>query len=250
MQTFHSKLLNKFPNLTHAFTTKKEGNLAFHVGDDEKNLLNNHQKLSEQLNYKLEKVVHMKQIHSNIVKIIDENDNFNNPPNCDALITNKKDIPLMVMVADCSPILFYDPKQKVIAVAHAGRAGAFHNIIHNVIQTFTNTFSSNREDILVSIGPAICQECYEVGEEIYVEAQALKLTYALKEHNKKYYLNIRAILYRQLLKENILEKNIEISQICSKCDKNLYSYREKSETGRFCGILYQKTNNFTFIKII
>jgi YfiH family protein len=240
MQTFHSQLLNKFPNLTHTFTTIEDGNLAFHVGDDKKSVIHNHQKLAQKLKYKLQNLVHMKQIHSNIVKIVDENDNFNNPPTCDALITDKKDIPLMVMVADCSPMLFYDPKKEIIAVAHAGRAGAFNNIIHNLLQTFTEDFHSKKEDIIVSIGPAICQECYEVGEEVFQEAQDLKLSYALKEKNNRYYLNIRAILHKQLLLENIREDKIEISHNCSKCDKNYYSYRQNIKSGRFCGILSQK----------
>jgi len=241
MQTFHSQLLNKFPNLTHTFTTINDGNLAFHVGDDEKKVIQNHQKLAQKLNYKLETLVHMKQIHSDIVKIVTDDDNFKNPPTCDAIITDKKNIPLMVMVADCSPILFYDPEKKVIAVAHAGRAGAFDNIISNVIESFVDDFSSKREDILVCIGPAICQNCYEVGEEIYQEAKKLKLEYSLKKEDTKYHLNIRTILYKQLTQSNIVDKNIEISQICSKCNPNYFSYRESIQCGRFCGILLQKS---------
>jgi len=240
MQTFHSQLLNKFPNLTHTFTTIEDGNLAFHVGDDKKSVIQNHKKLAQKLEYKLENLVHMKQIHSNIVKIVDENDTFHNPPTCDAIITDKKDIPLMVMVADCSPILFYDPKKEIIAVAHAGRAGAFNNIIHNLLQTFTEDFHSNKEDIIVSIGPAICQKCYEVGEEIFKEAKRLTLEYALKKEKNKYYLDIRKILYTQLLEENILEKNIEITTICSFCNDKYFSFRENNSSGRFCALLYQK----------
>jgi hypothetical protein len=240
MQNFHSKLLNKSPNIREAFTTKNDGNLAFHVGDNEENVLHNHKVLAEKLFYKRDKLVHMKQIHSNIVKIVDESDDFFHPPTCDALITDKKEVPLMVMVADCSPLLFYDPFQEVIAVAHAGRAGAFNNIIHNVIETFRENFHSNLKDIIVSVGPAISQECYEVGEEIYKEAQELELSYAIKKSEDKFYLDIRKILKKQLLAENILEKNIEISDICSKCNENFFSYRENSKSGRFCGILYLK----------
>ena len=240
MQKFHSKLLNNYPNIFHTFTTKEDGNLAFHVGDEIKNVEKNHERLAKKCGYKKETVVHMKQIHSNIVKIVDENDNFDNPPTCDALITNKKETPLMVMVADCSPILFYDPEQKVIAVAHAGRAGAFNNIIQKVLESFVNDFGSKVEDILAVIGPAICQECYEVGSEIYEEAQKINLTYAFEKKDEKYRLDIRKILRRQLLDNNIVHKKIEISQICSLCNENYFSYRENTQCGRFSGILYQK----------
>ena len=240
MQTFHSQLLNKFPNLTHTFTTINDGNLAFHVGDDEKKVIYNHQILAQKLHYKLETLVHMKQIHSDIVKIVTEEDNFKNPPTCDAIITNKKNIPLMVMVADCSPILFYDPKKEVIAVAHAGRAGAFNNIIANVIKSFVDDFGSKREDIVVSVGPAICQKCYEVGKEIVNEAKELHLEYAIKQEQEKYYLDIRSILQNQLLKERILPKHIEVATACSFCHPAYYSYRKDKHCGRFSGVLYQK----------
>ncbi|MEN4052870.1 MULTISPECIES: peptidoglycan editing factor PgeF [Sulfurimonas] len=240
MQIFQSKLLNNYPNIFYTFTTKEDGNIAFHVGDKKENVEKNHEILAKKCNYKIETLVHMKQIHSNLVKIVEENDNFTNPPTCDALITNKKNIPLMVMIADCSPILFYDPKQEVIAVAHAGRAGAFNNIIHNVIKIFKNHFNSKADDIICIIGPAICQNCYEVGSEIYEEAKNLDLTYAFEKKSDKFYLNIRKILHQQLKETNILDKNIEISQICSQCNKNYYSYRQNTHCGRFCGLLYQK----------
>jgi len=186
MKFYQSKLLNQFSNLTHAFTTKQSKNLAFHVNDTLENVLQNHKNLSNDLNYNMQTVVHMKQIHSDLVKVVTPDDNFDNPPTCDALITNQKNTPLMVMVADCSPILFYDDVKKVIAVAHAGRAGAFKNICANVINSFVNEFGSCVSDIRVSIGPAICKDCYEVGEEIYEEATQLALDYALSKKESSY----------------------------------------------------------------
>lgn len=134
MKIYQSKILNNFSNLTHTFTTKDGGvskkpysslNLAFHVQDNSANVITNHEKLASNLNYNKRTLVHMKQIHSDIVHIVSDDNNFDNPPTCDALITDKKNIPLMVMVADCSPILFYDKTKEVIAVAHAGRQGTF-----------------------------------------------------------------------------------------------------------------------------
>ena len=132
-----SKLLNKFTNLLHCFTTRKSGNLAFHVNDNPLHVEHNHETLAKELNYDKNKLIHMKQIHSNTLHVASEYDNFYNPKSCDALITNKVDTPLMVMVADCSPILFYDDEKKVIAVAHAGRAGTFKNINKVVVNSFT-----------------------------------------------------------------------------------------------------------------
>ncbi|MBA1433109.1 MAG: peptidoglycan editing factor PgeF, partial [Epsilonproteobacteria bacterium] len=237
MKFYQSKLLNSFANLTHCFTTKQSKNLAFHVEDNGNDVLANHQKLANKLAYDLQKLVHMKQIHSNLVKIVNANDNFTNPPTCDALITDKKETPLIVMVADCSPILFYDPKKEIIAVAHAGRAGAFDNIVKNVIESFVHDFNSNPADILASVGPAICQKCYEVGEEIAQEAEQKNYGYALEQKGNKYFLNIRSILKKQLRENGLNTVHIEIATECSKCDKRFYSYRENKSCGRFAGVL-------------
>ncbi len=267
MQFYHSKLLSNVSNVTHAFTTKATKNLAFHVQDKIQNVLNNHLNLSLALNYDKKTLVHMKQIHSNIVHTIDTTDNFENPPTCDALVTNKINTPLMVMVADCSPLLFYDDVQKVIAVAHAGREGTFSNIVENVIKSFKNNYNSNASDIIVSIGASIKKCCYEVGVEIYDEASRLNLEYAIEKDHNKYYLDISKILKTQLLDAGIKEKNIEISDECSCCEKNkvnceakegslgykvncearegslgykYFSYRADKKSGRFAGIIFLK----------
>ncbi|MEA1892800.1 MAG: peptidoglycan editing factor PgeF [Campylobacterota bacterium] len=241
MKIIQSNLLNSFCNITHAFTTKEFGNLAFHVNDDIRAVKQNHKNLSKTLNYSKITLVHMKQVHSNIIHIVDEYDNFNNPPTCDALITDRIETPLMVMAADCSPILFYDKKNRVIAVAHAGRKGAFSNIVKNVINSFQNNYNSDAKNIYVSIGANIGSCCYRVGDEIYRETKKLNLDYAIKKKSKNYYLDIRKILKKQLLSSGIIEKNIEISNDCTCCISDKYfSYRADSLTGRFCGVILLK----------
>ncbi len=239
MQIIQSKLLNNFSEISHGFTTKEHSNLAFHVGDNTKCVIQNHQALSDLMKYDKTRLVHMKQIHSNLVKRVDNKDNFSNPPTCDALITDKKKTALMVMVADCSPILFYDPKRQVIAVAHAGRAGAFLNIIQKVCDSFEQEFNSSCEDIIVSVGCSIKECCYEVGEEVYREAQGLNLEYSLSKRHGNDYLNIESILHKQLLAAGIQESNIEFSNECSCCSSDkYYSYRAQNITGRFSGLIY------------
>ncbi len=247
MEIYQTSLLNKFSNITHAFTTKSGGvslkpyeslNLAFHVQDSVEFVEKNHTLLAESLKYDKKRLIHMKQVHSSLVHIVTKDDNFNNPPTCDALITDKKNTPLMVMVADCSAILFYDDVKKVIAVAHAGRQGAFKNIVKSVIDSFEDNYGSNAENISVTIGASIGECCYEVGSEIYFEAQELEVEYAIKKRENSYYLNINKILQTQLNKSGIKEKNIEILKECTCCKNNKYfSYRANGITGRFCGVI-------------
>jgi polyphenol oxidase len=223
-------------NLLIVFTDKNDGNIAFHVEDDINSVLANHELLALKYNYNLSKLVHMKQIHSDIVHVVDDADDFENPPTCDALITNKKNTPLMVMVADCSPIIFYDPIQEVIAVAHSGRAGTFANITKKVIEKFKKLYGSNIEDIEVKIGPAIGECCYEVGFEIVKEAHNLGLDYAISQKEDNYYLSIPSILTHQLKELGLTD--FQISHECTSCSTDqYYSYRAEGKTGRFCAIV-------------
>jgi hypothetical protein len=233
--------LQDYANLIHTFTHKDSGNLAFHVGDNEWHVEHNHETLACEFGYDISNLVHMKQIHSNHVHVITQNDSFTSPPTCDALITNKKNIPLMVMVADCAPLLFYDAAHKAIGVAHAGRAGAFSNIIANLLHAMKQEYKSNPKDIHVAIGAHIKVCCYEVGKEIYEEAKEKGFTYAIQIRDEKFYLDITKILLTQLIACNIPESHIEISNECTCCYTNKYfSYRAEGKTGRFAGVLMLK----------
>jgi hypothetical protein len=234
-------LFQKFSNLVATFTNKEHNNLAFHVGDDEWHVEHNHETLACEFGYDTNNLVHMKQIHSANVHIVTENDSFTSPPTCDALLTNKKNVPLMVMVADCAPLLFYDAVHKAIAVVHAGRAGAFSNIIANTLHAMKQEYKSNPKDIYVAMGANIKACCYEVGAEIYEEAQTKNLAHAIQIRDEKYYLDISKILLEQLMACGIEKAHLEISRECTCCDTNKYfSYRAEGKTGRFAGILMLK----------
>ncbi len=226
------------------FFTSREpiGNLAFHVGDDIQRVNKNHLLLSQKLAYEQEHLVHMKQIHSNIVHVVTDEDGFSSPPTCDALVTNKKNTPLMVMVADCTPVLFYDStcevpfRCKAIGVAHVGREGAFSNIVKNVLKTMEQEYGSCAEDIFIEIGSSIGVCCYEVGQEIYDKAQPFH--YAFTKGDTSYYLDVNKIILTQLKECGIKEENIKNEGVCTACNtKNYFSYRKEGKTGRFAGIL-------------
>jgi len=101
----------------------------------------------------------MNQTHSNIVKIVNEKHTIYN---CDAIITNKKNTPLLVMVADCIPIHFYNEINNIIVVAYAGRNGTFLDISTNVVNNMVEKFDFKVENIKVTLVPSIQKCCYEV----------------------------------------------------------------------------------------
>lgn len=246
-----SGLLDKHAKLSHAFTTRHQGvshapyhsnNIAFHVGDDDRDVLKNHKALATHLSYDLDRLVHMRQIHSDQIVIVDEDSSFDDPPECDALITDIKEKPLMVMTADCTPVLLYDPVKEVIAAIHAGRAGAFKDIVTKSIVTMHEHFGSEPADILSALGPSIGVCCYEVDEKIDREATLLGFAFAIQRRDAHYFLDVNMILRRRLEEAGIRREHIEDLGECNACHNGtFFSYRADGQrTGRMAGIIALK----------
>ncbi|WP_123377170.1 peptidoglycan editing factor PgeF [Aliarcobacter butzleri] len=213
------------------FSDKTDGNLAYHVGDIKENVDKNRQKLALKYDYKNEDLCYMNQIHSANVVVVDEN----SPKyidNCDALITKTKNLPLMVMVADCIPILMFDEVKGVIAAIHAGRNSTFLKISEITAKEMIEDFSCKTENIKVIMGPSIQKCCYEVNDELKNIVE--------KSFGKEFVIgnNIDLQGINKKLLENLGIKNIEISSICTKCsNKPFFSYRKEKNTGRFAGVI-------------
>jgi len=250
MRSIKSPLLAAHSNLLHAFTTKEGGfsqapftgnNLAYHVKDKVYTVDKNHAQLAKYLNYSQNSLIRMNQVHGDSIVEITKENKYLDIPSCDALITNLINIPLMVMVADCLPILLYDPIQRVIAVVHAGRAGVFNAIVPKTIALMQTSYLCNPVNIQVVLGPSIHKCCYEVGKEIKEEAYEKSYQYAITEEKNQYHLDLIAIVKHQLKISNIQKNNIEISELCTACNTDLlYSYRAEKECGRFAGIIMLK----------
>jgi YfiH family protein len=238
MNSLKSKLLDD-ASLTHAFTCKNSGNLAFHVGDKEERVIINHQNLAHNLSYSHETLIHMKQIHSTKVLHVNSTHDFHHPPTCDAIITDKIETPLMVMVADCTPILLYDATSHAIAAIHAGRAGAFGNIINSTITLMKEKFQTKCDTLIAVLGPSICQKCYEVNKEIYNKARDLGYQNSVLKKADRYFLHVNQILEKQLLECGVKKKHIEVIWHCTSCENNkLFSYRaDGTATGRQAGVI-------------
>lgn len=218
----------------YTFTDENDGNLAFHVEDNEINVIKNRKNLALKLGYNYEDLIYMNQIHSANIIVVDEN----SPKlvdNCDSIITRSKNLPLMVMVADCIPILMFDDKKGIIAAIHAGRNSTFLEIAKKTAEVFIEKFSSNPEDINVVFGASIQKCCYEVSEDLL---KIVENSFE-KEFVENNYIDLQGINKKQLNDLGI--KNIEISNICTKCgDKPYFSYRKDKKTGRFAGIIILK----------
>ena len=201
-------------------------NLGFHTGDAAAAVAKNRELLKREI--KAGSLVFMEQIHSDYVfEVTSENlsDFAKTAPKCDALFTRLFDVGLCVMVADCAPIIVSDEKQGIIAAIHAGRAGVCAKILSKCVAQM----KSEPKDLKIIIGAHIKGSCYEIGDMNLGEFNAYK---------NGGFFDITAALRDEINALGV--KNYEISEICSHCDKNYFSYRRDGKTGRFVGWIIKR----------
>lgn len=177
----------------------------------------------------------------------------------DAVITKLRGVALAMSSADCAPLMFYDPVQSVIAIAHAGWRGTARGIGAKTVDAMREQFGSQPEHIFVGLGPSIGVCCYEVSQEVQslflgkqqfdsmptgeryrnlVRESAVFTVMDVEDHSSLR-LNLWETNRNQLLLAGLLPEHIELSGICTSCQKDhFYSYRaEHAKTGRFPSIL-------------
>ena len=166
------------------------------------------------------RVITPQQTHSDHVEFVDKRLEY---PDTDGLILTNTEDTICLRFADCTPLIFYDTKQKIGAVSHAGWRGTAASIGVKTVRKM----KSNPEDIIAIIGPAISICCYEVSEEVRDELlKTVKNTSEIYENRNVDLKNINA---RQL--EEIGVKNIDICPYCTSCNNDLfYSYRKENGT--------------------
>lgn len=217
-------------NIFYTFTTKEDGNLAYHVPDKKENVDENRLKLSKKHDFDIENLIYMNQVHGNNVQIVDKNSK-NLIDNCDGLITKDENLTLMVMVADCIPILFMDKIEGVIAAVHAGRNSTFLEISKVTAKKMIDELNCKCENIEVILGPSIQKCCYEVSQEM---ADIVKTSFG-EEFVKNRNIDLQSINKKQLNQLGIY--NITISNTCTKCSKEpFFSYRLDNKCGRFSAL--------------
>jgi YfiH family protein len=187
--------------LRHGFSTRSAGSV---------------EQLNEELQesfraagFPVDIAVQAEQTHGNGVAVVDGPSSVR-VPGVDALVTATVGLPLVVRVADCGPVFFYDPVRRVIALAHSGRKGTEANIVGATIVRMAEAFGSDPADLTVLLGPCIRPPYYEVdfAQEIGRQARSLGV------------------------------RHFEDDGVCTAGDlKRYYSYRaEKGKTGRMWGM--------------
>lgn len=160
----------------------------------------------------------------------------------DGLLTDQKNIGLLIKYADCTPIVIFDPVNQVLAAVHSGWRGTVQRISERAIQQMERKFKSEREKLLVFLGPSIDQANYEVGPEVY-EAFAgfSNRNDFFQSTGDKYKLNMTDANLFSLLESGIKRDNIEIDRTSTFTDQRLHSARKEGEKYQLNGLFVMMT---------
>lgn len=246
LETIQYKLFNHFESdiisgVTTRFGGRSTGvydslNLGNHVGDSLDSVNENRGILATHIQLKASKLHFFNQVHGVDVAVIDDK-TYSEEVVCDAAITNTKGVGLVVLTADCVPLIFFDNQLLVIGVAHAGWKGTLGDIAKHTVLKMSETYGSDPKNVIVGIGPCISKAVYEVGEEVsdLFRAEWYSDEYLQKNpKSTKYHIDLQQINKTQLVKVGVLDSNIEIIEKCtfSNPEKLFSARRDGLKSGR------------------
>ena len=251
----------KIPGFVHGFSTRLGGvsegiyssmNLSFTRGDKEETVRENYNRISAALGFSPEDIVTSDQTHTANVRVITAEDRGNGITkprpytDVDGMITNVPGLVLATFYADCVPLYFADPVHKAVGLSHSGWRGTAAGIGAVTVKELQKHYGTRPEDIYAAIGPSICQDCYEVSEDVILEFQKtfsreLWKDIFYRKENGKYQLNLWEANRQILLGAGILPEHISMPNLCTCCNPEfLYSHRasqgKRGNLGAFLGI--------------
>jgi polyphenol oxidase len=238
--------LSRFPDIRHGIFSRKNGyskapykslNTSYSTGDDSRNVKLNRSIISKCFDGN--ELVFARQVHGEKIVVFAKK---NIPlkkrfpdviPECDAMITDIKKRSLVIQVADCQSILMYDPDQQVIANVHSGWRGSIKNIIRRTISVMKKEFGTKPGNIVSGISPSLGPCCAEF---INYKNEIPEKLWKYKDDSD--YFDFWTISLDQLCDAGVLKKNIHLSEICTRCNTDLFfSFRGEGVTGRFASVI-------------
>ena len=252
---------DKLPGFVHAFSTRlggvSEGNysymiLSFTRGDIEEAVKENYKRMADAAGFDMNDIVTSDQTHTANVRLVTEEDRGNGITkprpytDVDGMITNVPGLVLATFYADCVPLYFIDPVHRAIGLSHSGWRGTVAKIGAVTVRRMQEEFGSEPSEIYAAVGPSICQDCYEVSEDVieqfkenFEEEQWDSLFY--EKPDGKYQLDLWEANHQIMLEAGIREEHISLPNLCTCCNPEfLFSHRashgKRGNLGAFLGI--------------
>jgi hypothetical protein len=230
-----SSLLSAVPGLRHAFFTRDGGvsdgiyaalNGGLGSNDDPAHVAENRRRMAEQMGVAPTHLIGVHQIHSPDALVVTGPWPGADRPKADAIVTKNEGLAIGVTTADCGPILFVDPKARVIGAAHAGWKGALTGVLESTIDAMEK-LGADRNGVVAAIGPLIRQPSYEVGNEFverFINADAENALFFLPgERNGHAMFDLAGFIRMRLENAGILM--IDDLGVDTYSDERFFSYR-------------------------
>lgn len=226
-----SHKLDQYSQIRYAVSTKKFGNLSFqHPFLPIKQTITNRKNFFAFFEIVPKKVINVALRHRTRILWATQYNQGQGaltkaslPSFYDGLATNQKNVFLMITVADCFPVLFFDPIREGIGILHAGWRGVLRNIPQKMIKLLQTKVSSNPKDIIAFIGPGLSECHFQVQNDVFfpfLKRFGKKVAFRSKG---KLWLNIRLAIIEQLKEAGLRKNNIESSPLCTYCEEDLFS---------------------------
>lgn len=225
-------------------------NLCDYTGDDALKVLDARLQFCQHLGIDLDHLVMPRQTHSTNIKVLNQDyldasieDQDSVLEGIDALVTTLPGLCIGVNTADCVPIAFADPANGVIAIAHAGWRGTVGRIAKDTIKVM-ETVGAKASNILATMGVSICQDCFEVGDEVVnaFEEAGFNISLIMRRNatTSKAHINLQEANRQVLIAAGVPAQNITFPSHCSHCESDRYfsARRLGINSGRtFTGII-------------
>lgn len=245
------KALNDLGMVKNAFSTRLGGvsegkfssmNFSYSRGDDPAHVKENFARMARAMDVDMNRMVVSWQTHTTNIRQVTEADlgkgvlRPRDYRDVDGLITNIPGITLVTFYADCVPLYLVDPVKKAIGLAHSGWRGTVNRMGAAAVSRMVHAFGTDPGDLVACIGPSICRDCFEVGEEVI---QAFREAFGIQQAEQlyvpgkkpgKFQLDLWKANQLVLKEAGVLENRISVTNICTKCNCDyLFSHRSAGE---------------------
>lgn len=241
----HFPLLDKTGIVEHCFTTRLGGvsediystlNFSVARGDKLEAVLENYRRVAETFGKTVDDFVCTDQTHTTTVLRVGKAEAgfgvVKERPytDVDGLITNEAGVILSTFYADCVPLYFVDPVNKAIGLSHSGWRGTVGRMGQKTLEAMNGAFGTKPEDVYAAIGPSICQDCYEISEDVaehfYEEFKGHGDEILINKGNGKYQLDLWKTNEIVMLEAGVLPEHLAVTNICTCCNPEmLFSHR-------------------------
>ena len=242
---FHYPLLDETGIVRHCFTTRYGGvsegmfsklNLSFTRGDVKESVEENYRRIAEAMGVPYEKIVCSDQTHTTNVRVVTQADagtgiiRPKDYTDVDGLITNVPEITLATFYADCVPLYVVDPVHHAIGLSHSGWRGTVARMGKCTLEAMRREYGTKAADVYCAIGPSICQDCYEVSEDVAVQFEEAfsghESEILLNKGNGKYQLDLWKANEIVLLEAGVKPEHLAVTDVCTCCNPELlFSHR-------------------------